>query len=42
METEPQPCEPVEGEPEQTDNTPRPEDGEQDVDQEPEPAEGSV
>jgi hypothetical protein len=26
------------GEPEETDNAPRPEDGEQDIDQEPEPA----
>lgn len=34
---EPGDDEPV-GEPEQTDNRPRPEDGEQDVDQSPEPA----
>lgn len=36
--------EPAGGEeqPEQTDNTPREEDGEQDVNQEPEPTEGSV
>lgn len=36
------PTDEAEGEPEQTDNRPRDEDGEQDVTQEPEPAEGSV